>query len=246
MRIKLLQWNVLYKEDVDRIVQEIKRSQADIITAQEFIQHSKTNLDAAKYIADKLDFNYFYYAADTWSGREDRDSQGNAIFSRFPIVDAQHIHISPPKHNPLNASEEGRVYVEVTLDIEGKPLTVGTTHLSFTPYFKITDQRRGEADGLIEIIKNKKSNYVFGADLNAAPDSYIIKQFEKYLKNMGPDYDQKTFANQPFDYRGTFQSEGLEWRIDYLFATRDIEINSAKVMTTKYSDHLPILAEIKI
>lgn len=246
MIIKFLQWNIWYKEDVDSIVEEIKRSQADIITAQEFIQHSKTNLDTAKYIADKLGFNYFYYTADTWSGREEKDAQGNAIFSRFPIVNTQQIHISPPKHNPVNALEEGRIYVETTLDIEGKQLEVGTTHLSFTPHFEITEPRKIEADNLINIIKNKKTNYIFGADLNAAPDSYIIKEFEKYLQNVGPDYNEKTFANQPFDYRGMFQVEDIEWRLDYIFASNDIKVITAQVMETKYSDHLPILAEIEI
>jgi endonuclease/exonuclease/phosphatase family metal-dependent hydrolase len=246
MKLKFLQWNIWYKEDVDRIVEEIKRFQADVITAQEFIQHSAINLDTAKYIADKLGFNYFYHTADTWSGREEKEAQGNAVFSRFPIKKTEHTYISPPRHNPVNALEEGRIYVETTLDINGKSLVVGTTHLSFTPHFEITEPRKIEADNLIKVIKNKKSNYIFGADLNAGPDSYVIKEFEKYLQNVGPNYDEKTFANQPFDYYGMYQVEGIEWRLDYVFASDDIKVIKAEVMQTKYSDHLPILAEIEI
>lgn len=246
MKLKFLQWNIWYKENVDHVVREIKRSQADVITAQEFIQHSKINLDTAKYVADGLGFNYFYYTADTWSGRAEKETQGNAILSRFPIVNTKHTYISPPKHNPVNALEEGRIYLETTLDIGEEKLVVGTTHLSFTPHFEITDQRKIEADNLINIIKNKKTNYIFGADLNAAPNSYIINKFEQYLKNAGPAYDQKTFANQPFDYRGMFQVMDMEWRLDYVFASHDIKIINAQIMKTKYSDHLPILVEIKI
>jgi len=246
MKLKFLQWNIWYKENVDRIVQEIKRSRADVITAQEFIQHSETNIDTAKYIANKLGFNYFYCTADTWSGREEKDAQGNAILSRFPIVSTQQTHLSPPQHNPVNALKEGRIYIETTLDIENKPLTIGTTHLSFTPGFEITEPRKIEIDNLINIIKNKKSNYIFGADLNAAPDSYIIKEFERYLKNLGPNYDKKTFANQPFNYRNMFRVGGLEWRLDYIFSSNDIKANNARIMKTKFSDHLPILAEIEI
>ena len=246
MKLKILQWNIWYKEDIDKIVEEIKRSQADVITAQEFIQHSATDLDTAKYIADKLGFNYFYHTADTWSGREEKEAQGNAIFSRFPITETSHVYISPPKHNPENALEEGRIYVETTLDVKGEPLVAGTTHLSFTPGFEITEQRKKEADNLINIIKNKKTNYIFGADLNAGPDSYVIKEFEKQLSNVGPDYREKTFANQPFDYYGMYQVEDLEWRLDYLFASDDIKVTNAQIMETEYSDHLPILAEIEI
>jgi len=219
---------------------------ADIIVAQEFIQDSRRSVDTAQQVAEKLGFNYFYQAADTWDSHLDRESQGNAVFSHFPIVDTHYVHINSPKHNPINALEEGRAYIEVTLDIEGKELTVGTTHLSFAPYFEINDHRKKEVDNLIEAIKNKKSNYIFGADLNAAPDSYTVKQFEKYFKNIGPDYDEKTFANKPFDYRGMFQVEGLEWRIDHVFASNDIQSINSQIVKTKYSDHLPILVEIEL
>lgn len=245
MKIKILQWNIWYKEDINKIIEEIKRSQADVITAQEFIQHSKINLDTAQYVAERLGFNYFYHTADTWTDREDKEAQGNAIFSRFPIAETNATHINPPKHNPENALEQGRIYIETVLNIEGKSLTVGTTHLTFTPDFEITSARKKETDNLIKIIKDKKSSYIFGADLNAAPNSYIIQEFEKYLGHVGPDYDQKTFANQPFDYYGMYQVESLEWRLDYLFATTDVKVLQSQIMTTKYSDHLPILAEIE-
>jgi endonuclease/exonuclease/phosphatase family metal-dependent hydrolase len=246
MKIKFLQWNVLYKENPDHIAQEIKSLGVDVVVAQEFIQDSRKNIDTAKQVAGKLGFNYFYQAADTWDNHPDRESQGNAVFSRFPIVGTYYTHINSPKHNPINALEEGRVYVEVSLDIKGKELTVGTTHLSFAPYFKITDQRKNEADNLIKAIKNKKTHYIFGADLNATPDSYTVTQLEKYLQNVGPDDDKKTFANKPFDYRGMFEVKGIEWRIDHAFASNDIQVTSAQVVKTKYSDHLPILVEIEL
>lgn len=246
MKIKFLQWNILYKENPDHIAQEIENIGADVIAAQEFIQDSRKNIDTAKQVAERLGFNYFYQAADTWDSNPIRESQGNAIFSRFPIIDTQYTHIRSPKHNPINALEEGRVYTEATLDIKGKQLTVGTTHLSFAPYFEVTPHRKEEADNLINLIKNKKSNYIFGADLNAAPNSYTIKQFEKHLKNAGPDYNEKTFSTKSFDYRGMFQVEGLEWRIDYVFATPDIQITNTQIVKTKYSDHLPILVEIEL
>ncbi|MBU0576263.1 endonuclease/exonuclease/phosphatase family protein [Patescibacteria group bacterium] len=246
MKLKFLQWNIWYKENPDNIIQEIQNSAADIVTAQELIQNSKTNVDTAQYIADRLGFNYFYQTADTWDNREEKKAQGNAIFSRFPIVKSDCVYLQKPKHNPTNALEEGRVYLEVLFDIHGKKLTIGTTHLSLTPHFKITNQRKKEINNLIGVIKNKKSDYILGADLNVVPGSYTIKQLEKYLKSAGPDYGENTFANQAFDYRGMFQVKGLEERLDYVFATDDIRVIGAQVFPTKYSDHLPILVEIEL
>jgi len=35
MKIKLLQWNILYKENIDNIISELKRIDADIVCVQE-------------------------------------------------------------------------------------------------------------------------------------------------------------------------------------------------------------------
>ncbi len=246
MKLKFLQWNVLYKEDMDKVVTEIKKSQADVITAQEFIIDKRRDIDTAKYVAEKLDFNYFYAKGDSWDNREDKEEQGNAIFSRFPITETNSTHVSPPKHNPENALEEGRVYTEAIIDVDGKRITVGTTHLSFTPHFEITSNRKEEADNLIKVINKKKNNYIFGADLNATPDSYVVSEFNKHLIDCGPDRSQNTFSRIPFDYRGLFQVKGIDWRIDFVFATPDLKILNAQVVPTNCSDHLPILIEIEL
>ena len=54
---------------------------------------------------------------------------------------------------------------------------------------------------------------------------------------------QATWTTKPFDYGGFAETE-LRWRLDYAFATPDLEITSAKIVETEYSDHLPILVEL--
>jgi endonuclease/exonuclease/phosphatase family metal-dependent hydrolase len=246
MTLKFLQWNVWFKENIDHIVTEIKHSQADIITAQEFILDSRYQTDTAAYLAEQLGFNYFYYSAAIWDNRPEKEAQGNAIFSKFPILNTHHVFLRPAKHNPKNAFEEGRVYLEATLEIGEQELVVGTTHLTFTPQFEITPPRQQEAENLLKIFQTKKSRYIFGADLNALPTSSIVKEIEKLLVHAGPTYQENTFANQPFNYRGIVKIPDLSCRLDYVFATPDIKIKNTQTLTTPYSDHLPILAEIEL
>lgn len=245
MKIKVLQWNIWVKENPDNIVKELKKINADIVCAQELIQDSKTKFDIAKYIAEKLNYHYFYKTADTWDNRDEKNAQGNVIFSKYPIIDTLHKHIQKPKHNPPDASHEGRVYIETKIKIKKKIMQIGTTHLSYSHKFDIDKQRKEEADVLFEIIKNKNKNYILAGDFNAVPDSYVIKKLEKIFVNAGPDFKEKTWPTKPFNYHG-FQENKLNWRIDYIFINNDVKVINSKIIKTLYSDHLPILTEIEI
>jgi len=249
MQISLLQWNVWYKEDPDKIIQLIKELNPDVICAQEFIQHSKLQppLDTAKYIADKLSYKYFFQVSESWTNRPEKETQGNAIFSKLPIVNKRFEYIQPPKTNPVNAAEEGRVYVELTVEKEGKRIIFSTTHLSYTPFFEMTEQRKNEANNLLEILKKKKQSFIFTGDLNAAPDSFLINSINNlnYLKHLGPDFSEKTWTTKPFDKDGFAENE-LNWRLDYIFGTKNIVVEEIKIIETDVSDHLPIFARLVI
>lgn len=247
MTLKILQWNILRKEDPDHIVQFIKQTNPDIVVAQELIENTEKKIDTAKYISNKLGFNYFFKEADTWSpAKNNKTSQGNVIFSRFPITESKFSQLTKPYHNPPDANYEGRVYVEITTKINNKLLSIGTTHLAFSPKFVITKKREKEVDNLIDVIKSKKSAFIFSGDLNSPPNSYTIKQIQKYLAHAGPDYSQPTWTTKPFDYHGQFKEDKLCWRLDYIFTTKDIKIIKSQIIKTDYSDHLPILLTLNL
>lgn len=244
MSIKILQWNVWDKENPNYIAKQIKRLDVDIVCAQELIQEFKKKIDTAKYIARKIGYDYFFKEADTWSNRVEKETQGNAIFSRLPIVSKLYQYLQKPKHNPPDASHEGRVYLELGIKWNSQILTIGTAHLSYSHRFVITKHRKKEINNLVDIIKSKKSNYIFAGDLNSTPDSYTINKLTEYLKNAGPNFNKKSWTTKPFDYEG-FKENELNWRLDYIFVTKDIVVKKAKIIKTPYSDHLPILIEIE-
>lgn len=249
MKLKILQWNVLYKEDPNKIANEIKKIGADIVCGQELIQHlsKKPQIDTAKEIANKISYQYIYQAADSWSNRDEKETQGNAIFSKHPILNYSHQHLQPAKHNPPDPEHEGRVYVEATIAINDIELSIGTTHLSYSHMFQITNHRKKEVDNLLEILEKKKAKYIFMGDLNSTPDSYTITEILKIntLKNPGPDFKRNTWTTKPFDYGG-FRENKLNWRLDYAFLSRDLNLSNAEIVETDVSDHLPVLIEIEI
>lgn len=248
MQIKLLQWNILYKERIENVVKLLKEMNADIICLQELGIDCRFNpivLDTPSYVASQLGLNYYFERAHTKSDTTDMKAIGNGIFTKFSINKKSHFYVQEPKPIQKSFQDEGRVYIEVELNINDISFNVATTHLSYVHKFQINDQKKVEIDRFVNHIKNKKEKYIVTGDFNSTPDSYTITELSKYFVNCGPQYTESTWTTKPFNYQG-FSEDELHWRLDYLFATKDVKILSCKIITTNYSDHLPILLEFEI
>lgn len=242
--MKLLQWNIWYKEDINNIFRTIHEVNPDFICLQELtINHPEFNkgIDTPKYLANKLGFEHYFKEAHD----DPENIFGSGVFSRYPITATSFAFIREPKGSydtHTHFSDQGRVYIECNIDVNGRLITIGTSHLSYTDRFSPDALKDAETDNLIKIISSKKKNFLFTGDLNALPDSYTIREVSKHLKSAGPIHEEPTWTTKPFSYNG-FVADKLKWRLDYCFTTPDIEISSAKIIHTNYSDHLPILID---
>jgi endonuclease/exonuclease/phosphatase family metal-dependent hydrolase len=238
--MRILQWNVWYKEDPIKIAKAIKQWDVDVVLAQELME--KRDTYTAEMIAEHLGYQFVYQRSETWD-RPEKEAQGNAIFSRLPILDWSYHYVQTPKHNPHRADLEGRVYIQAYIGGD-RLMTVATTHLSYTHKFEIHDGRQKEAAVLYSLLKQHESNFVFGGDLNATPESQIVKNVSQVLNHAGPSYREKSWTTKPFNYHGFVETE-LNWRLDYVFTTPDVTVMNSEVLKTDVSDHLPILIEIE-
>lgn len=248
MQIKLLQWNILYKEKIENITKLLKKIDADIICLQELgidCRFNPTISDTPEYVSSQLGFNYYFERAHTKEDITDMKAIGNGIFTRFNINKKSHFYVQEPKPIQRSFQDEGRVYVEVELNINNTPLTIATTHLSYVHRFQINEQKKLEIDKFVDIVKDKKEKYLVMGDLNSTPDSYAILELSKQLMHCGPDFKEPTWTTKAFDYQG-FYEDKLRWRLDYVFATKDIKIVSSKIIKTDFSDHLPILITFEV
>jgi endonuclease/exonuclease/phosphatase family metal-dependent hydrolase len=245
--MKLLQWNVWYDEKADNVVDFIKDTDADIVCAQELTVNGPANpgIDVPKAIAKACGYNYYFHPMTIYGTDGEALQMGNGIFSKFSIVDKnfQYVQKADPKNQSYET--EDRSYVEVSLDINGNLLKVGTVHLSYSPAFAMTEKKLGEAEKLYEAAKDNHQRYILTGDMNAKPDSPIIKQLEKLFIHADPNTERPTWTTKPFSYQG-FDANTLDWRLDYVFATEDINVITNKIIHTQYSDHLPILTEIQL
>jgi endonuclease/exonuclease/phosphatase family metal-dependent hydrolase len=243
--VKILQWNVWYHEKYQNIVEFIKNTNADIVCCQELtvnFKEANPGIDVAAEIAKACNYNYYFHPQTIYGTDGEQVQMGNGIFSKFQIVDKDFRYIQKAENFP---GAEDRTYVEVILDINDTKLKVGTVHLSYGTTFAMTEKKLGEADKLYEAVQDNHEKFILTGDMNAKPDSPIIAKLETMFIHADPNTDRPTWTTKPFSYQG-FEANTRDWRLDYIFATEDINVIENKILETNYSDHLPILAEIQI
>lgn len=248
MKLKILQWNIWTEEDPKNVVKLIQELNPDIACLQEATINCEGNgfINVPKFLQAKTGMNLHFQKAQYWPTDKGKKYQGNCILSRNPFTEKTHFYVQKMKHSNFDDySYEGRVLVVGKIDYEGKILTVGTTHLSYTHKFEETEQKIFEEMKLLSIIKGLPEPLLLAGDFNVPPDSHLIKKLNSQFTDLGPSFNQKTWTTKKFSYQG-FEEDELNWRLDYIFGTKDISVAESKVVKTEYSDHLPIFAEIEL
>jgi endonuclease/exonuclease/phosphatase family metal-dependent hydrolase len=245
--VKILQWNVWYHERCENIVNFIKHINPDIVCCQELtvnFKEANPGINVPKEIAQACGYNYFFHPMTIYGNGNEAVQMGNGVFSKFPIISSDFKYIQRSDPNIKSYETEDRTYIESVLDIGGKYLRVGTVHLSYSTAFAMTEKRLNEAEKLYAAVQNNHEKFILTGDMNAKPDSPIIKKIEEMFIHADPNTDRATWTTKPFSYQG-FKADSRDWRLDYIFATEDINILSNKIIDTTYSDHLPVLSEIQ-
>lgn len=245
MQLTLLQWNVWYQEKADNILSLLKEANADILCLQELTADSSINpgRNLPQEIAG-LGYQQHFVTTRTRSGDE-HITMGNGIFSKFPLLNRRSVHVQYANDDPETVDKENRIYIEVQLQVAAQELTVGTAHLSHTRGFIESPAKTRETDLLLEAIGSQPSGYIFACDANALPDSMTIKRLNSQFQHAGPSYNEATWSTKRHEFpRATI--EGLNWRLDYVFATPDICVLNNGLLRTDVSDHLPIVVTLDI
>lgn len=242
-KVSILQWNTWYLEDIKNIAQFLSENKTDVVCLQELTINfdQQNNIHTPNYIAKQLGY-HVYFQEITFADKEMK--LANAVFSKYPVTNTRTVWVNKEQGSG-NYDDENRAYVEATLDVDGEELTIGTVHMSYTHKFEPSERKLAETTNLVEAIEQNKKRFVLTGDFNAVPGSQVLTAIEQVLTNCGPEYSENTWTTKPFSYGG-FEANTLDWRLDYIFATNDIKASKAQVLSTDYSDHLPVLVEIEL
>lgn len=228
MILKILSWNIWIDGYFDQISDFLKKSDADIIGLQE-VKENDPERDVIGYLSS---LGYKHVFAPRQIHKRTGVHFGPAVFSKYKI-ESSRVHSLSKK--------EDRVAVQVNIRVDNQILHVFSMHLSHT-HQQESEIQIEQGLNLIKLLPNK--NTIVMGDFNATPESLTIKNMQKVLVDTDPS-SLPTWSVYPEGCHSC-KPQGLSFRLDYIFTSKDISIKSFGVGDSKGSDHLPITALIEI
>ena len=153
---------------------------------------------------------------------------GNALLSRWPIVDAKIIPVPDPAPEKLGTDwYETRCLLKAKLE---NGLTVMVIHFGLNP-----DEQVNAVETVMANLEPEKC--VLMGDFNALPDDPVLAPIRARMRDAAEAFEAPKLS---------FPSDAPDRKIDYIFVSPDIEVIAADIPAIVASDHRPHTAEIKI
>lgn len=221
--------------DLTKVGDVIREVGADIIGLNEVRGNgdgqNKNYTAQAEFLANYLGFHCYFGRAIYFSGA---GPYGNAILSRWPILEAKIIRIPDPV-DPTVCKEyfEPRCIVRCVVEVPfGKNIAVYSSHFGLNP-----EEAEHAVTTAVTVLKDEPLPYVLMGDFNLTPDSPMLKPLYKTMN--------ATDELVPEDGRMTFPSDNPQIKIDYIFTSPKVNPLSAKVEQIVASDHCPVWADLR-
>ncbi len=183
--------------------------------------------DQTGFLAKSLGWNGYFAEAIRFEGK---NPYGNAIITKYPIVEAETILIPDPVEKKYDGYYETRCVLRALLDMDGKPFTVFAAHFGLNP-----DEAENAVTTLIGEISKCTTPFSVQGDFNLHPDSPLLQPLFDTLT------DTAKWGEGPMY---TWDSYTPRKKIDYIFVSKDVTVSGAKAPAVVAADHCPYYAEI--
>ena len=220
--LTVVSYNIWFAENIDQALSEIKEIESqrelDIILLQEMDEVG------TEQIARELQLNYVYFPAaiEPTYGK----NFGNAILSRWPIVDSQKL-ILP--HKSLS-NRMNRIATRATVRVHGNNILVYSIHTE--SIFTFPRFREDQYSAVLDDIGPETEFVIVGGDFNSFTEA-DVEEIEE-------DYRQAGFIRVSEGSGYTLAKYGIEVSSDHIFAKGFVVEETGKIAEATASDHLPI------
>jgi len=240
--ISIMNYNVrlfnLYKwipkENIDsKLVDFFKTEAPDVLVLQEYHQREGTELSFYNYKYEKF--------------LRKKENYGQAIYSKYPIVNSGSIEFPDTFNNAIYAdvlkgTDTIRIYnihlQSLRIDSKVEKLTTEESEKIFNGVGKTFKMQQFQAD-LFLIHKAACSHkMIICGDFNNTAFSYVYKQVKGDFKD--------TFIEAGNGFGRTYNFKFFPMRIDFIFADPAFKVNGFKTYDVEYSDHYPIMTKLSL
>jgi endonuclease/exonuclease/phosphatase family metal-dependent hydrolase len=236
----------------ERVMQVLRENNVDIMCFEEFGATRSNNVSTRDSIKNILKSVQYFYKRMGFIAN--RDTFGNAIFSKFPIIDTG--SIAAPTPLAMRA-------IFADIKYKSKILRIYCVHLAAVGGIKGSDKRKIlDGSGILDksSFLNDKVNsaflirsyqvsrikehmsecpypYIVAGDFNDTPISYAVNTLSYGLKN--------AFIEKGSGFETTYYST-FPLHIDYILCSPQFDVLSYKSIDKKISDHKPIVSELRL
>lgn len=265
--VRVVSWNVARFLELKRnnnkgsqkrlkMIELIKQQNADVLCFQEFFHSTDTALYNNISAIKALGYPYYFYS---WDGDGFKQWFGQAIFSRFPIVDSGVVYYPQP------TQRESLLHADIRV---GKDtLRFYTTHLQSVRFktqdYQSIEEIKNREDSLLQNSRNifhklkrgivfraQQANtvkehisvsphpFVITGDFNDVPNSYTYFKISDGL--------QDAFLKKGFGVGRTFTALSPTLRIDHILVTPDFDVLQFNRQVKPLSDHYMIVADLQL
>jgi endonuclease/exonuclease/phosphatase family metal-dependent hydrolase len=235
---------------LDDIADLLREMDADVVVLNEvdFDSSWSHSVDQAAYLAERAGYRYcatlrnldFRVGLRTWRF-------GNAVLSRFPIMDAGEIDMPGyARWETVLAGKKRALFCEV--DVEGERFGVVATHLSH----RSEELRVASAQRLLDFADAYAHPLFIAGDFNSTPTGFPDARPASGGHNAVDTFDRSgRFQRLPETFEGdesmlTFRSDEPARIIDWVLVPQGLGVERYDVIASDLSDHRPIVADIAI
>ncbi|HUF67129.1 MAG TPA: endonuclease/exonuclease/phosphatase family protein, partial [Longimicrobiales bacterium] len=206
------------------IADVIEQADADLVALQEVNRGANIagGADLIAYLRWRFPDHHVVFAPSY------TNVMGNAIISRYPILDWGWAHYPPP------LTILTRSYVWATIATDAGDLLYINTHLSSS---EEPDETRAEQAEVLLAYWDERPQSILAGDINAVPSSAVTGTFvERGLTDAMTAPEREYLHRAPDDWDKT--------RVDYVFTSPDIEPLVTHVVFSPASDHPAVIAVV--
>lgn len=195
------------------------------------------------YIPNKIDFSEYPHQYIHF--KSEKAKLGHAIFSKYPLINTGAFDFENTYNNTLYADVvKGKDTIRVySLHLQSLGIIPRVSFLQESDNEKLRkrvsnafEQQQYQIEAILEHKKQTTHPILLCGDFNNTPFSYT---YRKLKENM-----QDAFRERGNGLGTTFKFEAYPMRIDYIFASEELEILNFDTMKKTFSDHYAVRATV--
>lgn len=253
MKVKFISLNILHGGELfDEMLAFLKKEDADILALQEVYDGKGTKLEkrfrSFDVLTEELSFSSQAFSpAFLHKTKEVKVAQGNAVFSKFPIVSSDTLFYDVPfgtwdwkQDEKGNFERIQRNLQHAEVEIEGKVLNVFNTQGIWGFDGEDNERRLGMSETILKELEGK-STIILSGDFNVKPHTKTIKHIENKLNNVFKGELKTTFNMKRKENPGYASAV-----VDMVFVSDDIKVLEHTCPAVDISDHLPLVCVFEV